>query len=72
MVLEVTEYHADVYCNSKTGERIHAEFPADVVDDVNYEGSIKAFLFLLNNGCCTSIDKSRKQVSIIKTDITCI
>ena len=60
MILEVTEYHADVYHNSKTGERIHAEFPAGVVDDVNYGGSIKAFLFLLNNDCCTSIDKSRR------------
>ena len=63
MLLEVTEYHADVYYNSKTGERIHAEFPAGVADDVNYGGSIKAFLFLLNNDCCTSIDKSRKFLS---------
>lgn len=62
-MLEVTEYHADVYYNSKTSERIHAEFPAGVVDDVNYGGSIKAFLFLLNNDCCTSIDKSRKFLS---------
>lgn len=59
-VLEVTEYRADVYYNSKTGERRHAGFPDGVVDDVNYGGSIKAFLFLLNNDCCTSIDKSRK------------
>ena len=63
MVLEVTEYHADVYYNSKTGERFHAEFPAGVVDDVNYGGSVKGFLFLLNNDCCTSIDKSRKFLS---------
>lgn len=62
-ILEVTEYHADVYYNSKTGERIHAQFPDGVVDDVNYGGSIKAFLFLLNNDCCTSIDKSRKFLS---------
>ncbi|HHV11102.1 MAG TPA: transposase [Clostridiales bacterium] len=59
LLLDVTEYHADVYYNAKTGERIHAEFPSGVVDDVNYDGSIKAFLFLLNNDCCTSIDKSR-------------
>ena len=62
-ILEVTQYRADVYYNSKTGERIHAEFPAGVVDDVNYGGSVKAFLFLLNNDCCTSIDKSRKFLS---------
>lgn len=63
LVLEVTEYHADVYYNPKTGERIHAQFPAGVVDDVNYGGSVKAFLFLLNNDCCTSIDKSRRFLS---------
>ena len=53
LVLEVTQYHADVYYNSKTGERIHAQFPAGVTDEVNYGESIKAFLFLLNNDCCT-------------------
>lgn len=63
MMLSVTEYHADVYYNSKTGERIHAAFPEGIVDDVNYDGSIKAFLFLLNNDCCVSIDKSRKFLS---------
>ncbi len=63
LVLEVTQYHADVYYNSKTGERIHAQFPAGVTDEVNYGGSIKAFLFLLNNDCCTSLDKSRRFLS---------
>lgn len=63
LVLDVTEYHADVYYNSKTGERIHAQFPDGVVNDVNYDGSIKAFLFLLNNECCVSIDKSQKFLS---------
>ena len=60
LVLDVREYHADVYPNSQTGELAHAEFPAGVVNDVHYGGSIQAFLFLLNNECCTSIDKSRK------------
>ena len=63
LVLDVTEYHADVYYNSKTGERIHAPFPDGVVNDVNYDGSIKAFLFLLNNECGVSIEKSRKFLS---------
>ena len=30
---------------------------------MNYDGSIRAFLFLLNNDCCTSIDKSRQFLS---------
>lgn len=63
MVLDVTEYHAEVYRNSKTGERIHAAFPPGVIDDINYGGSIRAFLFLLNNDCCISIDKSRRFLS---------
>lgn len=61
--LTVKEYHADVYYNSKTGERCHAAFPREAKDDVNYDGSIKAFLYLLNNDCCVSIDKSRKFLS---------
>ena len=61
---DVTEYHADVYYNSQTGERVHlAAFLDGVIDDVNYDGGIRAFLFLLNNNCCTSIDKSRKFLS---------
>lgn len=60
LVLEVTEFRAHIYRNSKTGETYHAPFPKGVVDDVNYGGSVKAFLYLLNNDCDTSIDKSRK------------
>ena len=63
VLLNVVEYHADVYYSSQTGERVHAPFPAGVIDDVNYNGSIRAFLFLLNNDCCTSIDKSRQFLS---------
>ena len=63
LVLEVTEFRAHIYRNSKTGETYHAPFPKGVVDDVNYGGSVKAFLYLLNNDCDTSIDKSRKFLS---------
>lgn len=64
LVLEVTEYQADVYYNAKTGEQVHAEFSPGLVNEVNYGGvSIKAFLFLLNNDCCTSIDKSCRFLS---------
>ena len=63
LIMNVTEYQADVYYNSTTGERIHAAFPRGVVDDVNYDGSIKALLFLLNTDCAVSIDKSRRFLS---------
>lgn len=49
--------------NCRTEELAHAGFPAGVVNDVNYGGSVKAFLFLLNNECCVSIDKSRRFLS---------
>ena len=63
MILHVTEYQADVYRNSKTGEKVHAAFPAGVVDYVNYDGSIKSLLFLLNTDCAVSIDKSQRFLS---------
>lgn len=63
VILVVEEFRAVVYRNSKTGERVHGEFPKGVIDDVNYDPSIKAFLYLLNNDCNVSIDKSRKFLS---------
>ena len=57
--LNVMEYQADTYRNSRTGELYHAQFPDGVVDEVNYGSSVRAFLFLLNNDCCVSIDKCR-------------
>ena len=63
LIMNVTEYQADVYYNSTTGERVHAAFPSGVVDDVNYDGNIKALLFLLNTDCAVSIDKSRRFLS---------
>lgn len=45
------------------GERVHAPFPARVINDVNYDSNIWAFPFLLNNDCCTSINKSRQFLS---------
>ena len=63
LIMNVTEYQADVYYNSTTGERVHAAFPSGVIDDVNYDGSIKALLFLLNTDCAVSIEKSRRFLS---------
>jgi len=60
LLVDVTEYHAHIFRNTRTNEEVHAAFPEGVVDDVNYDASVKAFLYLLNNDCCTSLDKSRK------------
>ena len=55
-----TEYRAKEYRNNKTGQRVCASFSKDVVDDVNYGGSVKAFACLLNNACNVSVEKTRK------------
>jgi hypothetical protein len=68
LVLEVRELTADVYYNSKTNEYRHAEFPRGYVNEVNYDGSVKGFLYLLNNDCNVSIDKSRKFLSDLTGD----
>lgn len=59
----VDEYDTPEFRNVHTGQRVHADFPSGVVNDVNYGGSIKAFAFLLNNRCCVSIDKVREFLS---------
>lgn len=65
MCLDVREYWADEYYNSQTGERTHAVFPDSVNDDVNYDGTVKAFLYLLNNGSNVSIDNTKDFLSTL-------
>lgn len=60
LLVNTVEYRAEIFYNPKTNESVHAAFPEGVVDDVNYDGSIKSFLYLLNNDCCTSIDKCQR------------
>lgn len=55
----VIEYVTPEFRKQTTGQRVHAAFPEGVKDDVNYDGSVKAFAYLLNNQCCVSIDKTR-------------
>lgn len=61
--LSVKEYYTSEFRNIKTGQRVHAEFPAGVCNDINYGGSIKSLIFLLNNRCHVSIDKAREFLS---------
>lgn len=56
---EVIEYVTDEFRNQITGQRVHAEFPEGLKDDVTYDGSVKAMAYLVNNGLYTSIDKTR-------------
>ncbi len=53
----VDEYRTPEFRDRKTGQRVHASFPSDVKNEVNYGGSVKSVIFLLNNHCCVSMDK---------------
>lgn len=57
------EYVTLEFRNIKTGKLVYAEFPAGVENDVNYDGSVKAFAFLLNNHCNVSMDKTCEFLS---------
>lgn len=59
----IVEYDTPEFRNVHTGQRVHADFPDGVVNDVNYGGSVKAVAFLLNNRCGVAIDKVREFLS---------
>jgi hypothetical protein len=59
----VDEYATPEFRNVITGQRVHAEFPEGVVNDVNYGGSVKSFAYLLNNNCNVSIEKVSDLIS---------
>lgn len=60
LCLYVDEYTTPEFRKLSTGQRVHADFPQGVVNEVNYGGTIKSFAFLMNNHCCVSIDKVRE------------
>jgi len=53
----VDEYATAEFRHIKTRQRVHADFPDGVLNDVNYGGSVKAFAYLLNNRCNVSVGK---------------
>ncbi len=61
----VTEYHAVEFLDKKKGRNVHSAFPSGVTDDVNYDESMKAVLFLLNSRCNVSLEKTTQFVSNI-------
>jgi len=61
--LNVEEYFTLVFRHKKTKQLVYADFPAGVDNDVNYDGTVKAFAFMLNNHCNVSIDKVRGFMS---------
>ena len=61
----VTEYHAMEFYDKKKGRNVHSAFPEGVTDDVNYDESMKAVLFMLNSRCNVSLEKTARFVSDI-------
>lgn len=63
ITVHVVEYDTPEFRNVRTGQRVHADFPDGVVNDITYGGSVKAVAFLLNNRCGVAIDKVREFLS---------
>lgn len=58
----VTEYRTAEFYDKKKGRNVHSAFPCGVMDDVNYDESMKAVLFLLNSRCNVSLEKTAQFV----------
>lgn len=65
VTVSVRDYIADEYRNRLTGSKLHAPFPAGVVNTVNYGASVKALAFLLNNYYNVSIAKTKQCIADI-------
>lgn len=63
MSVKIIEYTTREYRSRTTGARVHAPFPDGYVNEVNYDGSVKALAFLLGNECNVSHGKIRKLLS---------
>jgi len=61
--LIVEEYSTPEFINIHSRQRVHAEFPERLVNEVTYGGGIKAFAFLLNNRCNVSVVKASEFLS---------
>ena len=60
LVVMATDYVAMEYRDTLTGDTFYADFPVGMVDDVEYDSSVKAMAFMLNNECDVSDGKTRQ------------
>ena len=70
---ETTEYVTPEFRVRKTGRLVHAKFPEGLSDDVTFDGSVKAFLYMLNNECNVSIKKTKtflKEITDGQLDVS--
>ena len=63
--VDVTDYVALEFRNRTTGSRFHAPFPNGLSNPVNYDASIKAFAFILNNYYNVPVQKTQQCISDI-------
>ncbi len=60
--IEVEEYTTPEFRNQLTGQRVHADFPKGLTNELTYDGTVKAFAYLLNNECYVGIGKTQKFI----------
>lgn len=65
----VIEMSAPEFRNKITGQRVHPPFPNGIVDDVTYDGSVKAAAYMLNNVCNVSIQKTKDFLKSISNGV---
>ena len=63
--VEVIEYQTPEFRNRTTGQRVHAAFPEGLKDEMTYDGTVKAFAYLLNNECYVGIEKTQNFIKEI-------
>jgi hypothetical protein len=56
---QVTEFRTPEFRDIITGQRVHADFPGELKDEVTYDGSVKAFAYLINNDLNVSVAKTK-------------
>ena len=73
MTTEVIEYYTMEFRNQETGQRVHAQFPGGLTDDVTYDGSVKAAAYLLTHNCSIGIRRTHdffREISFGKLDLS--
>ena len=73
VVTEVIEYYTMEFRSLETGQRVHADFPGGLIDDVTYDGTVKAAAYMLTHECNVGIQKTHdylKEISKGKIDLS--
>ena len=60
VVSVVIEYRTPEFYDKRKGRKVNSAFSDGVTDDVNYDGSMKSVLFLLNSRCNVSLEKTEQ------------